>query len=91
MNAMSHTGFYTLRRFYPRLDTRAYSDNQMNCSWDSLRNQLILQWSRIGESELDRAGPNRHQIALLIQRKYGIAATLVENYLQNFERTLPAA
>ncbi len=62
---------------------------RMHCSWMPLRAQLLLQWSHLASWELDEIGPNRHELALLIQRKYGIASQLVENYLRNYERTAP--
>jgi hypothetical protein len=61
----------------------------MICDWPTLRNQLLLQWNNLTSAEVDKAGPDRHRLALLIQRKNGIPADMVENYLHNFERTLP--
>lgn len=60
------------------------------CDWPSLRTQLLLQWGRLTGRELDGAGRDRHAIAMLVQRKYGVSARMVENYLTNLERTLPA-
>jgi len=61
------------------------------CNWQALREELLMQWKQLTLRELDRAGPNRHRIAQLIARKYGVSFVLVENYLSNFERTLPMA
>jgi hypothetical protein len=69
--------------FRPNRDT-------MMCDWPSLRAQLLAQWGRLTGRELDTAGRDRHQIAVLVQRKYGVSARLVENYLCNLERTLPS-
>jgi hypothetical protein len=69
--------------FRPARDT-------MRCDWLSLRTQLLTQWGLLNGRELDGAGRSRHEIALLVQRKYGVSAPLVENYLSNLERTLPA-
>ncbi len=63
----------------------------ITCDWSMLRHQLLAQWRRITARELDRAGPNRYRIADLIESKYGIDSVLAENYLRNFERTLPIA
>jgi hypothetical protein len=60
------------------------------CDWPSLRAQLLTQWERLTGRELDMAERDRHEIAILVQRKYGVSARLVENYLSNLERTLPA-
>lgn len=65
------------------------SRETIKCKWSMLRAQLLLQWQRVSAKEIDIAGPNRQRIALLIQGKYGIDSELVENYLRNFERTLP--
>lgn len=63
----------------------------LDCSWGLFRSQLLLQWKRLTPKDLDMTGPDRQRIALLVERKYGIAAHMVENYLRNFERTLPMA
>ena len=61
----------------------------LSCNWQMLRNQLLKQWNHLTHSDLDRAGPNPQRIAILIEGKYGIPSELVENYLRNFERTMP--
>lgn len=77
---------------YPALAGEAGHDNdQMNCNWELLRKQLLAQWNRLKERDLDITGPHRQRISSLIQQRYGIARELVENYLMNFERTLPMA
>lgn len=63
----------------------------ISADWPVLRAQLLSQWKKITARELDDAGPHRYRIANLIERKYGISAQLVENYLCNFERTMPLA
>lgn len=65
------------------------SSNYLLCAFSPLKEQLLQQWKLVSESEVDRAGPNRKKLAELVHHKYGIAANLVENYLKNFERTLP--
>lgn len=67
----------------------AFSENHIACDWELLRTQLLYQWQRLTSVEVDLAGPNRKRIAMLVERKYGIAYQAVENYLRNFERTLP--
>jgi len=62
----------------------------VTCDWDSLRMQLLAQWDELSGRELDSTGRDRHKIAVLVQCKYGVSARLVENYLSNLERTLPA-
>lgn len=64
---------------------------RMRCDWQLLRFQLLSQWKKISDLELDSVGPNRKRLARLIERKYGIAARLAEHYLWHFERTLPQA
>jgi len=59
--------------------------------WPALRAQLLLQWNRLTARELDNLGPDHRRIALLVERKYGVHYRLVENYLRNFERTIPLA
>jgi len=61
----------------------------ITCKWEPFREQILLQWSRLTSQEVDLVGPNRSKLALLIQSRYGVPAHLVENYLRNFERTLP--
>jgi hypothetical protein len=61
----------------------------ITCKWEPFRDQILAQWNRLTAREIDEVGPNRSKLAMLIENKYGIAAHLVENYLRNFERTLP--
>jgi len=68
-----------------------YYDNAVTCDWPALEAQLLLQWNRLTARELDNTAADRHEIALLVERKYGIHYQLVENYLSNFERTMPLA
>ena len=59
------------------------------CNWQMLREQLLSQWTLITPTELDITGANCCRIADLIAHKYGLSPVLVENYLRNFERTMP--
>jgi hypothetical protein len=61
----------------------------ITCKWEPLRKQMLMQWNQLTARELDEAGPNRQKLASLVNRKYGVSIPLVENYLRNFERTLP--
>lgn len=68
----------------------AANNNEMiSCNWSVLSQQLLEQWERITKPELEATGHNRRRIASLIQRKYGVPVSMAENYLRNFERTLP--
>lgn len=64
-------------------------ETHIRCRWEPFRAQILLQWNRLSAREVDEAGPDRNKLAVLIQNKYGVAYELVENYLRNFERTLP--
>ena len=59
------------------------------CDWPSLREQLHAQWSKLSTEELDDAWPDRHEIASLVHKSYGIPVPMVETYLLNVERRLP--
>jgi len=61
----------------------------VTCNWHVMRDQLMQQWHDLTTPELEATGHNRRNIARLIQSKYGIPSNLAENYLRNFERTLP--
>lgn len=76
--------------FVPANDTNR-PDDRILCGWTPLKTQLLTQWNRLTRQELDEAGPHRRRIAAVVQRRYAIEAKLVENYLRNFERTLPMA
>ncbi len=73
-----------LNGFYPD-----FSEDYIACDWESLRTQLLDQWKRLSASDVDHAGPSRSRIARLVERKYGVDSVCVENYLRNFERTMP--
>jgi len=64
---------------------------EISCDWRALQAQLLSQWDRLTARELDNTMHNRRQIALLVEHKYGVHYRLVENYLRNFERTMPMA
>lgn len=57
--------------------------------WPNIRRQLLDQWGKITTDDIDNAHGDKHEIAVLIQRRYGVPARMVESYLTNFERTLP--
>ena len=59
------------------------------CNRRVLCELLLQQWNRLTKYELEKTRYIKHQIALLIERKYGINHILTENYLSNLERTLP--
>jgi hypothetical protein len=59
------------------------------CDWQEFSEQLLKQWQGITRDELEETHHDRCAIARLIERKEGISAQLVENYLINLERTLP--
>ena len=61
----------------------------LRCNWDIMREQLLQQWTLLSENDLDMTGPDANRISLLIERKYGIASRMIENYLLNFVRTMP--
>ena len=61
----------------------------IDCHWPTLRTMLLMQWRKLSAKELNEAGPKRRRIAMLVQKKYGVAWQLVENYLFNIERSLP--
>ena len=61
----------------------------INCKWEPFRQQILSQWPRLAENEVDAAGPNRSYLATLISAKYGIDYRIIKNYLNNFERSLP--
>lgn len=67
----------------------AAANSVLLCNWQIMRAQLLKQWTLLNTGELNAIGPNCRRIAQLIARKYAIAPVVVENYLRNFERTIP--
>ena len=75
---------------FPSADQWSFDTvHTVTCQWEALREQLLLQWARLTSQEVDKAGPRRDRLAVLIYNKYGINAYVAENYLRNFERILP--
>lgn len=67
-----------------------HNSNALNGQqWQSVSSQLMEQWRDITPEELEAARNDRQKLAALIERKEGIAAPLVENYLHHLERILP--
>ena len=62
---------------------------QVTCDWTMLSMQLLNQWKELTRQDLECTDHSRYAIAKLVERKHGINARLVENYLCNVERTLP--
>ena len=77
----------TYERIVARLT--AANSNEAGCDWSTLRSQLLEQWDRLSDGELEATGHDRRRIAELIGYKYGVSTEMAENYLCNFERTLP--
>ena len=67
----------------------SFANDSINCDWKAISTQLLSQWRKISKAELESTHHNRHEIALLVEEKYGVHAVLTENYLKNLERTLP--
>lgn len=74
---------------FPNKPTEYLYSSTITCNWKELRMQLMTQWPDVTENDLQKTGPHRNRIARLISRKYGVAYHLIENYLSNFERTMP--
>lgn len=70
-------------------NTTQPSRYDLRCHWPLLRMQLLEQWDKLTDEDLDITGPNAMQIAYLISRKYGVSSEMVEHYLANFARTIP--
>ena len=66
-----------------------FADEIISCDWQAISAQLLNQWKKISKTDLEKTLHNRHRIAMLVEEKYGVHATLTENYLKNLERTLP--
>jgi len=69
--------------------SNARQNNYVECDWNVISAQLLNQWSELTKAELEGTNHDRHRIALLIEKKYGVQPDMTENYLQNLERTLP--
>lgn len=61
----------------------------ISCKWEPFREQILSQWPRLTQYEVDVAGPNRGYIAALISIKYRLDQRIISNYLINMERNLP--
>lgn len=60
----------------------------IHCAWRPFKEELLVQWKRLDEDDLREVGRNRHLIARVIERKYGVAWQLAEHYLSNLESHL---
>lgn len=81
---------YTTDHIRDLHNSKSFSHNiDLRCNWESLREQLLQQWTLLTEQDLNATGPDASRIAILIERKYGIASRMIENYLLNFVRTMP--
>ncbi|MGE0753987.1 MAG: hypothetical protein AB7L92_02375 [Alphaproteobacteria bacterium] len=65
------------------------SERPMNCHPKVLAELLMQQWKQITRKELEATRYRKHNIAMLIEKKYGVDHHLTANYLTNLERTLP--
>jgi len=89
---MPHTSqqFSEAGRFAPPLQYADYAHaSLLLCNWHIMRRELLRQWTLLTADDLDIVGPDCRRIARLIAHKYGIVPDVMENYLRNFERTLP--
>jgi hypothetical protein len=81
----NHNHFTTV----PWKDSDYFPTSLLLCNWKMLRVQLLKQWTLISEEELDATGANCFRIAGLIAHRYNLNPHMLENYLRNFERTMP--
>ena len=58
------------------------------CAWSPFKEELLVHWHKLTEEDLREAGRNRRALAKIIERKYGVAWQLAENYLLNLESNL---
>lgn len=72
-----------------RSNVNLQNSDFVTCDWSVLSSQLLNQWNRLTKPELENTNQNRHEIARLIEEKYGVEPSMTENYLANLERTLP--
>lgn len=74
---------------YPSPEDSNIDGDHIICDWKILRSQLMYQWSRLTKEEMDEAGPSKYRLACLISRKYDVPLQYIEQYLRNYERTMP--
>lgn len=79
-----------LKPTFRHLHTHA-SEAPMRCNLRVLTGLLLKQWNKLTREELERTRFVKERLARLIEHKYGVNATLAENYLSNIERTLPVS
>lgn len=60
----------------------------VHCAWRPFKQELLIQWRKLNEEDLQETGRNRRLIARIIERKYGVAWQLAEHYLANLESNL---
>jgi hypothetical protein len=60
----------------------------IDCAWRPFKQEVLLQWRKLDEDDLQEAGRNRRSLARIIERKYGVAWQLAETYLSHLEQTL---
>lgn len=61
----------------------------MDCHPKLLADLLLQQWNQLTKKELDQTHYRKHNIAMLIEKKYGVDHHLTADYLSNLERKLP--
>lgn len=77
----------TQRIFYY---TPSEQDNTpMRCDQKELATLLQNQWKLLSEAEIAETHYIKHDIALLIEQKYGVHPLLTEHYLSHIEDKLP--
>lgn len=60
----------------------------IDCSWRPFKQEVLIQWRKLDESDLMESGRNRRTLARIIERKYGVAWQLAESYLSALELNL---
>lgn len=60
----------------------------IDCAWRPFKQELLIQWRKLDETDLMESGRNRRQLARIIERKYGVAWQLAESYLLRLENNM---
>lgn len=60
----------------------------IDCAWRPFKQEVLIHWRKLDESDLMESGRNRHTLARIIERKYGVAWQLAESYLRRLEQNM---